>query len=179
MIAIICLVYLALNVESRTTFTFSKQTGNEFVSFKRWQTAEAGTLSFYFKTTKKDAFLFYQQAHKESQFLECFLKNGKVELKVRTGRDGCSNSAKMSVPDQRSAQNLANGKWHNVVIKVQSEGKIALQVDNSTTEPINCGNNSELLPEHKLVDRLFVGGLDPKLWSDFFSNIWDSFEKWR
>ncbi|EDO47423.1 predicted protein [Nematostella vectensis] len=95
-----------------------------------WSLDYDGYLQMYFKTEKQDAMLLYQDdSHEAGQFMDIFLVNGKLRLRMAIG--SCSY-----------AERTVNGsfsdlKWHKLVIRRELEETV-VSVDNITTEPIKC-----------------------------------------
>ena len=161
MIAVCFFLYLIANVASKTTFNFSQiqQVPEKisFTTFKRWMTIDAGSnnFSFYFKTARKNVFLFYEQHYASSMFIHGALDNGKVKLTVRMNDKEC-NRASIIVPEEN---NLADYKWHKVVTQFNNkEGETKLEVDSYPTKTLRCGNS--VIPSKKPIQtEVFVGAL--------------------
>ena len=161
MIAVTFVFFFVADVASKTTFEFPpiEQVHERapFTSFKRWMTIEAGKndLSFYFKTTQRNAFLFYEQHYASSTFIHGALRNGKVKLIVRMSELGECNRGSVSVPEEK---NLDDSKWHKVVIQFDEGRYIKLQVDNYGTKTIKC-KNSVIASRKEIKTDVFVGAL--------------------
>lgn len=156
MIAITVVFFLLATVASKTTFKFPQSRQVPFTSFKRWMTIEAGKndMSFYFKTTQRKAFLFYEQHYDSSTSILGELDNGKVKLTVRMSKHDECNRGSVSIPEEK---NLADFKWHKVVIQFDT-GYVKLQVDSYATKKIRC-KDTVIASEKTIRTDVFVGAL--------------------
>ena len=121
---------------------------SSYAKYKAWNTPKNGEFVFYFKTNKGNGLLVYKD-HKNFEFLDVSLVNGRVRL--RLSMDACSR--------QRAfvESNVADNRWHRVVIGFNC-AETTITVDKAKSAVVNCtSKGAEGFTE--LNGFMFLGGL--------------------
>lgn len=115
--------------------------------YERWDASTNGTLLFEFKTKKKNGFLIYEDDPGGMDFIDIFLINGRLRMRLRIG--DCNQQQEFI------NGNFSDNKWHRVRVYRAFEST-HFKVDNHQYKIIKCDAKNVAF---KAQSSLYVGGL--------------------
>lgn len=119
-----------------------------YAFYENWKPLPRGALQLDFKTGKRDAFLLYMDDIGQREFIDLFLVNGSVRLRLTAGQ--CERATTFVYGMFHDYQ------WHRVRIDVQEDQTI-LKVDgNLHSKPINCTGHATF----RLNSKIFMGSFN-------------------
>ena len=114
-----------------------------YAIYESWEPSPYGALKFDFKTAKKEAFLMYMDEMGQREFIELFLVNGSVRLRLTAGR---CEMVSTYVHGQ-----FHDSAWHRVLVNRHGH-ETTLVVDKVLrSKPINCTGHSTFRVNSKII----------------------------
>ena len=121
------------------TFTGSQS----YAIFENWTPSPHGALQLYFKTVKKDAFLMYIDDMGQREFIDLFLVNGSVRLRLTVGR--CVMATTFVYGQFHDA------RWHRVFVSRKQDQTILIVDENRRSKAINCSGHSTFKVKSNII----------------------------
>ncbi|EDO25389.1 predicted protein, partial [Nematostella vectensis] len=117
-----------------------------YAIFDRWDATTNGTLLFEFKTQKENGFLIYEDDPSGMDFIDIFLVDGKVRMRLHVGQ--------CVLKEAFVHGNFSDNKWHRVQVFRNFQNTI-LKVDHHSSKAISCKAKDS---SFTVTSALYVGG---------------------
>jgi hypothetical protein len=114
--------------------------------YDRWDASTNGTLLFEFKTQKENGFLIYEDDPGGMDFIDIFLVNGRVRMRLHIGQ--------CNLQQEFIDGNFSDNKWHRVRVFRAFEST-HFKVDHHSSTIIKCGAKHSSFSARS---SLYVGG---------------------
>ena len=154
------LLFLEFHIYSGKTFTFLDHSSS-YIEYTQWDAAEAGNLTFSFKTHKPYGLLLYSDNNKNigsgESYINLKLKYGNLKLTVQMGGEDYKSK---QVKELKVDKKLNDLKWHKVSLQ-RNKRLTVLEIDDGKYRAtlMNQGEEDRLF----LNSGIFIGGISKEM----------------